>query len=116
MKSIATLFAVVLFTGLPAFAAAEKSAPKESAKEESFTGWAQCAKCALGLAPACQNALVVTKNGKDETFFLTQNPVSQDFHSNVCSGQVEVTVTGVASGPAGEREIVASKIEAVKKK
>jgi len=118
MKFITSRFATVLFAGLTAIAA-EKSAPaapaKESAKPESFSGWAQCAKCALGLTPSCQNALVVTKDGKEETFFLTQNDVSQDFHSNVCSGQVEVTVTGVAKGPVGEREILASKIEAKKK-
>jgi hypothetical protein len=67
------------------------------------------------LTNSCQNALVVTKDGKEETFFLTQNAISQDFHSNVCSGQMQVKVTGVAKGPAGEREIVAAKIEPVKK-
>jgi hypothetical protein len=114
MKFLTTLIAAALLTSLSSFAA-EKSAPKEPAKEETFTGWAQCAKCSLGLTPACQTAIVVTKDGKEETFFLTQNSVSQDFHGNVCSGQMEAKVTGVAKGPVGEREIIASKIEPVKK-
>ena len=111
MKLIVTLLSTAMFASLVAFAA--ETAP---GKEETFTGWGQCAKCSLGMTPACQNALVVNKDGKEETFFLTQNAVSQDFHSNLCSGQLEITVTGVAQGPEGEREIVAKKIEAVKKK
>ena len=114
MKLITTLWASVLLSLSAAFAA-EKAPAKETAKEESFTGWGQCAKCSLGLTAACQNALVVTKDGKEETFFLAQNPLSQDYHSNLCSGQMQITVTGVAKGPDGEREIVATKIEAVKK-
>jgi hypothetical protein len=109
-----------LLTAFTAIAAekaapAKPDAPKDAAKEESFTGWGSCAKCALGMTAACQNALVVNKDGKEETFFLAQNNISQDFHSNLCSGQMEITVTGVAKGPVGEREIVASKIEAKKK-
>jgi hypothetical protein len=119
MKSLTTLLAAALFTTFAAFAAdttPTKDAPKAPGKEESFTGWGQCAKCTLGMTAACQNAIVVTKDGKEETLFLTQNAISQDFHSNLCSGQMEITVTGVAQGPAGEREIVASKIDPVKKK
>jgi uncharacterized membrane protein len=119
MKLFTTVLASVLFTAFAAFAAekaASKDAPKDAAKEETFTGWGQCAKCTLGMTSACQNAIVVNKDGKEETFFLAQNALSQDFHSNLCSGQMEITVTGVAKGPVGEREIVAAKIEAVKKK
>ena len=114
MKLIIKLLVASLF---PAFVAvaAEKEAKKEAAKELTLTGWGQCAKCTLGLAPACQNALVVSENGKEETFFLAQNAISQDFHSNLCSGQMQIKVTGVVSGPVGEREIAASKIEPVKK-
>jgi len=121
MKLLTSLIAAALLTALSAFAAAggEAAAPKDSkdtGKAETFTGWGQCAKCSLGLTASCQGALVVTKDGKEETFFLAQNPLSQDYHSNLCSGQMEISVTGVAKGPAGEREITASKIEAVKKK
>jgi hypothetical protein len=119
MKLFTSLFAAALLTAFTAIAAEKaapaKEAPKDSAKEETFTGWGQCAKCTLGMTAACQNALVVNKDGKEETFFLAQNPISQDFHSNLCSGQMEIIVTGVAKGPVGEREIVASKIEAKKK-
>ena len=119
MKLLTSLFATALFAALTAFAAEKaptKDTPKDSAAApETFTGWAQCAKCALGMTNSCQNALVVTKDGKEETFFLAPNAISQDFHSNVCSGQMQVTVTGVAKGPAGEREITATKIEPVKK-
>jgi len=115
MKIFTTVLAAALFTALTAFAA-EKAPSNETAKAETFTGWGQCAKCTLGMTNACQNALVVNKDGKEEIFFLTQNAVSQDYHSNLCSGQMEITVTGVAAGPDGEREIVASKIVAAKKK
>jgi hypothetical protein len=119
MKLFTTVLAAALFTAFAAFAADQapsKETPKDTAKEETFTGWGQCAKCTLGMTNACQNALVVNKDGKEETFFLTQNAISQDFHSNLCSGQMEIKVTGSAKGPVGEREIVASKIEPVKKK
>ncbi|MDB6166895.1 MAG: hypothetical protein JWQ83_2035 [Lacunisphaera sp.] len=120
MKFFTTALAAALFTAFAAFAAEKaptKDAPKEAAaKEETITGWGQCAKCTLGMTSACQNAIVVTKDGKEETIFLTQNALSQDFHSNLCSGQMEITVTGVTKGPAGEREMVASKIEPAKKK
>jgi hypothetical protein len=121
MKLLTSLIAAALLTAASVFAAAggEAAAPKaaqDSGKVETFTGWGQCAKCSLGLTASCQNALVVTKDGKEETFFLAQNPLSQDFHSSLCSGQMEIAVTGTAKGPVGEREIVATKIEAVKKK
>jgi Family of unknown function (DUF6370) len=118
MKLLTSLLASLLLAAFTAFAAEKapgKDAPKDAGKEESFTGWGQCAKCTLGMTAACQNALVVNKDGKEETFFLAQNAVSQDFHSNLCSGQMEIKVTGVAKGPVGEREIVAAKIEPVKK-
>ena len=114
MKFIIKLLIASLFTAFVAVAA-EKEAKKDAAKEVTLTGWGQCAKCALGLTPACQTAIVVTENGKEETFFLSQNAISQDFHSSVCSGQMQIKVTGLVTGPVGEREIAASKIEPVKK-
>lgn len=104
-KIIASLFSTVLFAASVAFAAD---------KEVTLTGAGQCAKCSLGKADACQNALVVKKDGKEETYFLTENAVSKAFHSGICSDVKQIKVTGVVKDNAGKKEITASKIEEVK--
>ena len=84
-------------------------------KEVTLTGVGQCAKCELGKTSACQNALVVKKDGKEEMFLLVDNDVSKNFHDNICTGKAEIAVTGVVKESAGKKEIVASKIALAKK-
>ena len=104
-KIIVSLFAAVLVAASTALAAD---------KEITLVGAGQCAKCSLGKADSCQNALVVKKDGKEEIYFLTQNAVSKAFHDGICSDVKEIKVTGVVKETDGKKELTASKIEEVK--
>ena len=74
-----------------------------------------CAKCKLHEADKCQNVLQVEKDGKTVNYYLTQNKVSKDFHSNICQNDGEkVTVTGTVKEKGEKEMLVASKIEAAK--
>ncbi len=101
---IASLLAAVLVTSV-AFAAD---------KEVTLVGAGQCAKCSLGLTKSCQNALVVKTDGKEETYLLTANDVSENFHDNICKDVKEIKVTGVVATVDGKKVITPSRIELVK--
>jgi hypothetical protein len=59
--------------------------------------------------------LQVEKDGKTVNYFLTDNKVSKDFHSNICQTDGEkVTVTGTVSEKDGKELMEASKIEEAK--
>jgi hypothetical protein len=94
---------------LPALAAENMS------KEVTLSGKLVCGKCVLHESKQCQNVLQVEKDGKTVNYWLTQNKVSKDFHSNICQNDGEkVTVTGKASEKSGKEVLVASKIEPAK--
>jgi hypothetical protein len=104
--SLLSLFAAGLFTTSLAFAADA---------EVTLVGEGQCAKCSLGKTDTCQNALVVTTDGKEQIYYLVQNALSQKFHDNVCTDIKTIKVTGVVKEADGKKEITASSIELVKK-
>jgi type 1 fimbria pilin len=81
----------------------------------TLTGTMVCGKCKLHETEKCQNVLQVEKDGKTVNYYLTQNKVSKDFHSNVCKNDGEkVTVTGMVKEKGGKEVMSASKIEEVK--
>ena len=83
--------------------------------ETTLSGTLVCAKCKLHQADECQNVLQVEKDGKTVNYYLTENKVSKDFHSNICQNDGEkVTVTGNVKENGEKEMIVASKIEAAK--
>jgi hypothetical protein len=84
----------------------------ESAKEQTLTGKAMCAKCELNQADKCTNALQVAgKDGKVTTYTLADNKVSKDFHGQVCQATLDgVSVTGTVAMVNGKPVITASKI------
>jgi hypothetical protein len=83
--------------------------------ETTLSGTLVCAKCKLHQADECQNVLQVEKDGKTVNYYLTENKVSKDFHSNICQNDGEkVTVTGNVKEKGEKEMIVASKIEAAK--
>jgi hypothetical protein len=86
----------------------------DSAKEQTLTGKAMCAKCELNQADKCTNALQVAgKDGKVTTYILAENKVSKDFHGKVCKGTLDgVSVTGSVAKVDGKQVITASKIAA----
>jgi hypothetical protein len=48
----------------------------------TIEGQAQCAKCALKETKACQNVVVVTKDGKETKYYLADNEVAKKAHSS----------------------------------
>ncbi len=84
-------------------------------KEKTITGEGQCAKCSLKKADACQNVIVAKENGKDVTYYLTQNKVSKDFHKNVCQKKQDVKAKGTVKEVDGKKELTPTEIELVKK-
>jgi ligand-binding sensor protein len=83
--------------------------------ETTLTGTLVCGKCKLHETKECQNILQVEKDGKTVNYYLTENKVSKDFHSNVCQNDGEkVTVTGKVKEKGGKENLTATKIEAAK--
>jgi hypothetical protein len=88
-----------------------------AADTTTLTGTMVCAKCKLHEAGVtkCQNVLQVENDGKTVNYYLTQNKVSKDFHSNICKNDGEkVTVTGTVKEKGGKEVMSATKIEEVK--
>ena len=74
----------------------------EEAKEVKLTGTAMCAKCELGEAAKCTNALQVTnkKTGKVRTYTFTAN---MEHGKYFCQGTTEgVQVTGTVERKDGK--------------
>jgi hypothetical protein len=114
MRKILTLAAVgVLMSGL--------SLVKADAKGEKITieGKGMCAKCALKETKTCQNAVIVTKDGKDTTYYLAPNALSKSSHSKLgfCQAKkddpVKVKVTGTCEKKDDKLVLTAEKIEKV---
>src|SRR6266404_4329196 len=85
MASVAGLALLALAT--PTFAA-------DDTKEVTITGEGKCGKCSLKETEKCQNVIEAKEDGKTVKYYLTQNEVSKDFHSNVCKETKKVTATG----------------------
>jgi|SRR3954466_2259476 hypothetical protein len=95
---------VAALSGLVAFAA--------DTKTETIKGKAECAKCSLKEADACQMA-ITTKDGTK--YLVENNKLSKDFHSNICKASKDVEVTGTVEEKGGKKLISAKKIDLAKK-
>jgi hypothetical protein len=86
----------------------------DESKEVTMTGTMVCAKCKMHQTSECQNVLQVTDpSGNTVNYFLAQNKVSKDFHTNICMNDGEkATVTGTVEEKDGQEVITPSKIEA----
>jgi len=83
--------------------------------EVTLSGMMVCGKCKLHETDKCQNVLQVEKDGKTVNYYLKENKVSKDFHSNICQNDGEkVTVTGTVKEKGGKETMTATKIEEVK--
>lgn len=111
-KLIPMLAVAILSVGFTAVLAAD-------GKDVTVTGQAQCAKCALKEAPACQNVVVATEDGKEVKYYLVQNDVAKGAHQKLgfCTAPKgdgpKVKVTGNCEVKDGKNLLTASKIEAV---
>jgi len=110
-----TSLTLTLATGLLLALGAARLLASDASTETTLSGTMVCAKCKLHEADKCQNVLQVEKDGKTVNYYLSQNKVSKDFHSNICQNDGEkVTVTGTVKEKGGKEMLVASKIEAAK--
>ena len=116
MRKLLTLVAVgVLFSGLGFLRADEKG------KTITIKGDALCAKCGLKDKDAkkCQNAVIVTKDGKKTTYYLTSNKSSTKSHKSlgICTATkdepVKVEVTGTCEKK--DDKLVLTPTEKIKK-
>ncbi|HEX3625486.1 MAG TPA: DUF6370 family protein [Verrucomicrobiae bacterium] len=85
----------------------------DTKNEVTLSGTMVCGKCKLHVTKACQNVLEVESNGTNIDYFLTQNQVSKDFHSNICTTDGEkATVTGTVKEKHGKEVLTPTKIVA----
>jgi hypothetical protein len=85
----------------------------DDSKEVTLTGMMVCGKCKLHVTKSCQNVLQVEQKGTNVDYFLTQNQVSKDFHSNICTTDGEkATVTGTVKEKHGKEVLTPTKIVA----
>ncbi|HEY1788246.1 MAG TPA: DUF6370 family protein [Verrucomicrobiae bacterium] len=85
----------------------------DDTNEVTLTGMMVCGKCKLHVTKSCQNVLQVENDGTNMNYFLTQNKVSKDFHSNICENDGEkATVTGTVKEKHGKEILTPTKIVA----
>lgn len=108
------MFVMSTVAGL-AFGLLNTALAESAGKEITLSGNGCCAKCCLKEGDACQNVVQVQKkDGKKSTFYLVDNPVSKDFHSNICKTVKPIKVTGTCKKVGDKFEVTASKIELAK--
>jgi hypothetical protein len=87
----------------------------QAADPVKIAGEATCAKCDLGVAEKCQNAITVTgADGKKEVILCDANDVSKAFHGTVCKTTAKVNAEGVVTEKDGKKTIALTKIEVAK--
>ncbi|NBR84136.1 MAG: hypothetical protein EB141_05090 [Verrucomicrobia bacterium] len=106
---LTSLTIAALALGLAVNATAESKG-----KTITLSGKGCCAKCCLKESDTCQNVLTVEKDGKKTKYYLVQNDVSKDFHSEICKTIKNITVTATCKKVGDKLELTAEKIEAAK--
>ena len=82
----------------------------------TLAGIGKCAKCALSQSPECRNVIVCHLDGKDVTYWLTNNSVSKAFHKTICKTNEPILVTGKreAKDTEGREFFTAVKLELIR--
>lgn len=93
--------------GRPIFTAAKL----EAQEFKKLEGVGLCLKCELGKSRVCQNAVRVSKDGKEVLYVLDQNSVSKKFHRHLCQGTASVVAEGTVAEMNGRLEFTTSKID-----
>lgn len=86
------------------------------AEEVEIKGVGQCAKCSLKVTDSCQNAIVTTVDGKNVTYYLEKNDVSDAFHSKVCNTPADVVAKGTVAEKEGKKILTVTTIALAEKK
>jgi hypothetical protein len=83
----------------------------DDTNQVTLSGMMVCGKCKLHITKECQNVLQVENDGTNVNYFLVQNQVSKDFHSNICGNDGEkATVTGTVKVKDGKEVLTPTKI------
>jgi hypothetical protein len=86
-------------------------------KKVTIEGEGLCAKCALKETKTCQNAVIVTKDGKKTTYYLVHEGLSKKSHGSMgfCMASkddpIKVKVTGTVEKKDDKLFMTAEKIE-----
>ena len=108
-------FMFILAAGLLMAASSPRLFADDTNAPVTLSGLLACGKCSLHICTECQNILQVQQDGKTVNYWLTQNAISKDFHSNICGTDGEkVTVTGTVKDDGDKHILTASKIEEAK--
>ena len=113
MRKVLALAVVgVLFSGLSMLRADDEG------KKIELKGEGMCAKCALHEKDACQNVVIVKKEGeKDKTYYIVHDTVAKKAHGSMgfCRASKEnpakVKITGTCKEEDGKLVFTAEKIE-----
>ncbi|MDG3003918.1 DUF6370 family protein [Paludisphaera mucosa] len=78
----------------------------DEGKKVTIEGDGLCAKCALGEAKECQNAVVVEKDGKKTTYYLEKNEFFKDAHTTLglCGAKKDSPVKVKVVGTCVEKD------------
>jgi hypothetical protein len=110
-KLLLPAIAALLFSGLAITRADDKD------KKVTIEGDGMCAKCALKETASCQNVVIVTKDGKKETYYLVHEGVSKKSHGSLgfCMASkddpIKVKVTGTVEKKDDKLVMTAEKID-----
>jgi hypothetical protein len=86
-------------------------------KKVTIEGDGLCAKCALKETKTCQNAVIVTKDGKKKTYYLVHEGVSKKSHGSLgfCQASkdepIKVKVVGTVEEKDGKPFMTAETID-----
>src|SRR3954469_8888350 len=86
-------------------AALASSAAAIYAGDTKFEGTATCAKCDLKVAEKCRAAVIITVDGKKETYLTEPNDKAKQLHSEICGRAKPVKVEGTLSEKDGQKVI-----------
>ena len=88
------------------------AAPQPAGKQVTLKGQFGCAKCSFKEAKQCENVLKVKEAGKDVTYHVAKNSVSDEHHEAVCHSPGQTaTIKGTVSDEDGKKVITASEIK-----
>jgi hypothetical protein len=98
--------ALALMMSLSAFA-------KDSDKEVTIKGVAQCAKCSLKKADKCANVIVTKDDGKETIYYIADDADSKKAlpHKDVCQTTKEVEAKGTVKEKDGKKVLTLASIK-----
>jgi hypothetical protein len=98
-----TLLCLAMVFSLGLVANAQKD--KDDKKDVTLKGTITCAKCDLGKADKCTNAIKVKEGDKDVVYFFADDGAKESYHKTICKESKKGSVTGTVSEKDGQKYI-----------